>query len=185
MEFLNRKEQVIEFVLTKYGEQLLSQGNLKPEYYAFFDDDILYDTVFASFFENSGSQGSQERIKETPRIRQQSSLAVETYFKKNLGDQSHLDRNELLPESIGNGSGRTDKYPAIDINFLKGELSGSVEYITGSFSLTQIPQLSSSIEYKVAIGIHEDQFLEENVKLYSDNSFIQVYENSIILKCED
>ena len=46
-KFLNKKEQVIDFQLTPYGRQRLSVGSLKPTYYAFFDDDILYDGPFA------------------------------------------------------------------------------------------------------------------------------------------
>jgi len=43
-KFLNKKEQVIDFQLTPYGVQRLSVGKLSPEYYAFFDDGILYDS---------------------------------------------------------------------------------------------------------------------------------------------
>ena len=43
MKFFNKKEDVIDLQLTQYGKYLLSQGKLKPEYYAFFDDDVIYD----------------------------------------------------------------------------------------------------------------------------------------------
>ena len=43
MAFTNKKEDVIYMELTPYGRHLLSLGQLKPEYYAFFDDDIVYD----------------------------------------------------------------------------------------------------------------------------------------------
>ena len=42
MGFSNKKEDVVYMELTPYGRHLLSIGKLKPEYYAFFDDDILY-----------------------------------------------------------------------------------------------------------------------------------------------
>jgi len=42
-KFLNKKEQVIDFKLTNYGHYLLSVGELKPTYYAFYDDNVLYD----------------------------------------------------------------------------------------------------------------------------------------------
>ena len=32
------------FSLTPYGKQKLSMGKLKPTYYAFFDDNVLYDS---------------------------------------------------------------------------------------------------------------------------------------------
>ena len=42
-KFLNKKEQVIDFQLTPYGNYLLSTGVFKPAYYAFYDSNILYD----------------------------------------------------------------------------------------------------------------------------------------------
>ena len=39
--------------LTPYGRHLLMKGQLKPHYYAFFDDDILYDARCAGVTENT------------------------------------------------------------------------------------------------------------------------------------
>tara|TARA_Y100000592_G_scaffold47176_1_gene74976 strand:+ start:51742 stop:52890 length:1149 start_codon:yes stop_codon:yes gene_type:complete len=50
-KFLNKKEQVIDFKLTPYGKQRLSVGKLKPVFYSFFDDGILYDSQYAGFTE--------------------------------------------------------------------------------------------------------------------------------------
>ena len=79
MAFYDRKEEVIDIELTQYGKHLLSLGRFKPDQYAFFDDDVLYDIKYSS----SGSQESRDstqrthvfenqntsevRIKETPR----------------------------------------------------------------------------------------------------------------------
>ena len=51
MSFFNKKEDVIDLQLTQYGKYLLSQGKLKPVYYAFFDDDILYDDTDSMHFD--------------------------------------------------------------------------------------------------------------------------------------
>jgi len=45
--FLDRKEQVYDLKLTSYGRHLLSVGTFKPVYYAFYDDNILYDARYA------------------------------------------------------------------------------------------------------------------------------------------
>ena len=45
-KFLNKKEQVIDFQLTPYGNYLLSTGIFKPAYYAFYDSNILYDKQY-------------------------------------------------------------------------------------------------------------------------------------------
>ena len=46
MEFFNRKEEVLDVELTQYGKYLLSVGKFKPSFYAFFDDDVIYDTQY-------------------------------------------------------------------------------------------------------------------------------------------
>jgi hypothetical protein len=48
MSFFDSKEEVLQFQLTSYGKLLLSKGLLKPVYYSFHDDDILYDSTYAS-----------------------------------------------------------------------------------------------------------------------------------------
>ena len=45
-KFLNKKEQVIDFKLTNYGNYLLSIGNFKPTYYTFLDDNVVYDSAY-------------------------------------------------------------------------------------------------------------------------------------------
>ena len=47
-KFINRKEEVIQIELTPHGRHLYSQGKFKPEYYSFFDDDILYDLQYSA-----------------------------------------------------------------------------------------------------------------------------------------
>ena len=43
MTFFDKKQDVLKIELTPYGRSLLSNGKLMPKYYAFFDDDIVYD----------------------------------------------------------------------------------------------------------------------------------------------
>tara|TARA_B100001094_G_scaffold270656_1_gene275589 strand:- start:3928 stop:5796 length:1869 start_codon:yes stop_codon:yes gene_type:complete len=50
-KFLDKKERVIDFQLTPYGKHRLSVGQLRPEYYAFFDTGVLYDSEYAGFKE--------------------------------------------------------------------------------------------------------------------------------------
>ena len=45
MGFFDKKEDVMEIELTPHGRYLLSQGKLMPAFYAFLDDDILYDDI--------------------------------------------------------------------------------------------------------------------------------------------
>ena len=60
--FLNKKEQVYDLKLTPYGNYLFSIGKFKPVYYAFYDDNVLYDLQYASSYENQNE--THKRIKE-------------------------------------------------------------------------------------------------------------------------
>ena len=62
MEFFNKKEEVIDLQLTQYGKLLLSTGKLKPVYYAFHDENIIYDSNYAGFSETQNE--AHPRIQE-------------------------------------------------------------------------------------------------------------------------
>jgi len=63
-KFLNKKEQVFDLQLTPYAKYLMSIGKFKPAYYAFFDDNILYDKKYASGSVNETQNQVDKRIKE-------------------------------------------------------------------------------------------------------------------------
>jgi|1_EtaG_2_1085319.scaffolds.fasta_scaffold38550_2 hypothetical protein len=60
--FLNKKEQVINLKLTNYGHYLFSIGAFSPAYYAFFDDNIIYDGAYVGISESQNR--IVKRIKE-------------------------------------------------------------------------------------------------------------------------
>ena len=63
MKFLNKKEQVFDIQLTPYGKHKLSAGDFTPAYYAFFDDNVIYDLEYV------GGSESQNQIHK--RIKQE------------------------------------------------------------------------------------------------------------------
>mgnify|MGYP003134442640 FL=1 len=66
-KFLDKKERVIGLELTSYGKYLFSVGKFKPVYYAFFDDNVIYDGEYANI--NETQNNVHKRIKqETPYI---------------------------------------------------------------------------------------------------------------------
>jgi len=71
MEFFNKREDVIDLELTPVGEILLSQGNLKPMYYAFFDDEIIYESQMTHTDKEEPQNNIKDRIKEVPRMKPQ------------------------------------------------------------------------------------------------------------------
>jgi hypothetical protein len=46
-QFFDDKEEVIDIELTEWGKYLYSIGKFKPTYYAFSDDEVLYDSAYA------------------------------------------------------------------------------------------------------------------------------------------
>ena len=100
MKFFNKKEDILEIELTPYGRKLLSHGKLKPEFYAFFDDDILYDTGKAGFSETN-SQSKTRIIDETPSMKPQAvNFGVETNNQTNY--EEIIDN--FMPNPIGTNS---------------------------------------------------------------------------------
>jgi hypothetical protein len=86
--FFNRQEEVIDLELTPWGKRMFAEGRLKPKYYAFYDDDILYDqdyqpsgSIQKTLNTAEAASGGKRRgytlekqndvvtrIKETPRL---------------------------------------------------------------------------------------------------------------------
>ena len=61
-KFINKKEQVFDIQLTPYGRHLMSLGTFEPRYYAFFDDNVIYDGNYAGITESQNEIG--QRIKK-------------------------------------------------------------------------------------------------------------------------
>jgi len=72
MEFFNKKQDVLDVQITPYGKQLLSRGLLKPAYYAFSDDGVIYDTEWVTGSLPEEQSSIETRIQEnTPRHKTQ------------------------------------------------------------------------------------------------------------------
>ena len=163
MSFLDKKEQVLEIELTQYGKFLLSEGKFKPEFYAFFDSDVLYDGTYADVTEDQNS--IEARIKATPRLMTQYNYSgVETENVKLIsqirnGDapldqdkvQTTKDRNFSLFGALGNSKSSTAYVPAWNVKYLAGEMTGASSTLTGSHSILQIPQLNSDLKFKYSV----------------------------------
>lgn len=178
MKFFDQKEDVIDLKLTQYGKHLLSKGKLTPKYYAFFDDDIIYDIKWVTGSLSERQSDIEDRIQdETPRPRVQNCFhGVETEIKKinelvrqkkaKLGDdmlQPQGSRHNVMTLPLGNSSLSSDKMPAWQAYFLKGKLDASVDYVTGSSPNIRIPQLDCKIEYKAyALAEGEELVLTAN-----------------------
>ena len=148
MRFLDPKEEVYKVKITPWGKYLLTQGKFNPTYYAFFDDDIIYDS---SFLEGTGdSPELQNKIKdrildETPRFEGQTSFegSETTLFTKSpnllnemfpgisdkINDPSYninsLEapiNNYYLQKPLARSGNNTDTAPFFTVNMLTGTI---------------------------------------------------------------
>lgn len=180
MEFFNKKEEVLDIQITPLGKRLLQLGQFKPKFYAFYDNDILYDGKYGGLTETQNE--IQERIKEVPRIKQQTYLySPEEKINSNTTDKDLMIFNENLFQDrsltgvqtltkeyniqkqenkqkqfemfgpLGNMSFQADSVPTWNIDFFEARLTGSTTISTGSFS-ERIPNLNCDIQYKFKIN---------------------------------
>tara|TARA_R110000824_G_scaffold5923_4_gene27078 strand:- start:13533 stop:14597 length:1065 start_codon:yes stop_codon:yes gene_type:complete len=179
MEFFNKKEDVIDIQLTQYGKYLLSIGEFRPDGYAFFDDDVLYDVGHAHFSEEQNKSSSRIKM-DTPRVKTQYVFSgIESQFQTLKGKiqnttqrftgpsndwldfgvvQQGPEKNYSLSLPMGESGLATKFAPAWNINYINGTLTGSSQFITGSnFSNVRIPQLESDIKYKTYVTFFDEE----------------------------
>lgn len=203
MSFFNPKEEVIEIELTQYGKHLLSKGKWKPAYYAFYDDDIIYDGKYAGLIETTSE--AVERIKEAPRTKTQYVFTgIEEQVKKNLqlikDSKELLTSSKLLPKEekhyaltqpLGKSTLGERKSPAFLLNALKGHISSSTTFQTGEQPNLKIPKifLEDTI-YKRKIQKFNPDFNysfygTENVnrtRVFEDGNLITIEQDYILLE---
>lgn len=151
--FFDKKEEVISVELTQHGKYLLSIGKLDPHYYAFYDEDVLYDSNYAGYTELQND--IEKRIlEETPSTKPQYVRhGIETEVSKTVEDyRSNKTKKEVIPQTIqkiysentplGNSSFNTVYSPAWNLKFLDGEILNADSYLTGSYENLRVPQIN-------------------------------------------
>ena len=147
MTFFNKKEDVMAIELTPHGRRLLSQGKLKPVYYAFLDDDILYDSQRASF-EESNSEAKVRILTDTPSIRPQTNYSgIESSYYNQISGETH---DELI-HKIGTNNISQNKASSWQATMILGEITSSLPYISSSTSpIIHVPQIECDLNYTVS-----------------------------------
>lgn len=147
MTFFNKKEDILEVVLTPYGRKLLSEGKLNPEYYAFFDDDILYDSNKAGFSETN-SESKTRILTDTPSMRPFScNFGVETNINTNYSE--NLDNFMVIP--IGHSNIAEKKTAGWNIISLDKEVDSYSLTSTQNSDTKAIPQINCRMEFTMSI----------------------------------
>lgn len=210
MEFFNKKEEVLNVELTEYGEYLLAIGKLNPTYYAFFDDDILYDTAGSGYTETQNDIANRIQY-ETPQLkilrsRSGAETRVETYLNKvssSVGtltqnsttdsyteifraQQSFTDNGKIAAHPIGT-SMLTTPYNAswqLEVLSLPQILTASRNYQPEPDGpIENIPQLDITIDYEMCFregSLNDEGAITEY--LGDSNMFISLKENYLMLE---
>jgi hypothetical protein len=213
MSFFNKKEEVIDIQLTQFGKNLLSRGKFKPHFYRFFDDDVLYNTEYASVSEHQND--TESRILETtPRLKPKPlTMGVETSFlleTAGIVSGARPARSELYGESDPNVQDRILLYPLAnqDVNnqsapalFLTShgeEFKPGVQFLhlTESGIQKKIPQITvepkhTIMEDRTAIGpptmVNIESFfdLTSDEIVFADNTKITTVKSDLIIDLEE
>jgi len=165
MTFFNKKEEVLEVVLTRVGREKLATGQFIPTHYEFLDEDILYDIKNVL----SGSTEEQNEIKA--RIKDGVSVRTPTarQFAFSGDIKKKRPKRENRPiESLGTFSPYSEYRPSWDIQAAVGTLftsSADLSYVPMEVespaksacgpSYEKIPQLhlTCSYNYNFYVGV--------------------------------
>lgn len=133
MSFFDTKEEILAVELTDYGKYLLSKGKFNPKYYAFYDDDVIYDGRYANLSESQNS--IQDRIlKNTISSKP---IANTENVINNINDKEIFTgnyllskkpnlNNKLLLNSLGTSDYNLQYAPAWSVSVLSGTIQNCV-----------------------------------------------------------
>tara|TARA_R110000824_G_scaffold20925_3_gene78495 strand:- start:519 stop:1457 length:939 start_codon:yes stop_codon:yes gene_type:complete len=169
MEYFNQKEEVLDIQLTQYGKYLLSQGRFKPLYYAFFDDDIIYDMEAATAEEAQNDietriTGSSLRPK-TQYVFRGIETDVKRAHKKIKSGEAEMGSRAVTPGpenlALANPLGHSDytsRYrPSWSLQVKQGKITDTSDVYTFSnkntdyIPLVQTPQINMDMVYKTRV----------------------------------
>ena len=203
MTFFNKKEEVIQVELTQYGKYLLSMGRWKPVYYAFYDDNILYDGAHGGVDEPQNS--IEPRIQEnTPQLKPQHTFTgretdfLQTYKKQILDTNertrikmdSPVQRDYSLVAPLGTADNISQNAPRWKPTLLEGEIEKATHFLTSSYQTLDIPQIDCDITYNTSIkNISATEFFAEgpadhgelDSEAFTDGSYVQVDTDPFIM----
>jgi hypothetical protein len=205
MSFFDDKQEIIKLELTTYGRFLLSRGKFKPVYYAFYDDDVIYDSLYGSLSESQNS--IQDRVfDETPSLKPQTTYtSIEDSVKLNKlvlreidklkeeESQISADKNYALSLPLANSSLSSDYSPAWSLSLISGSISSSQPYIDNSDGLSgslqpylKVPQINL-IDNVYDIKTKKNEFSLDNgyefvtVEVSGNDQYVYSMKNSNII----
>jgi len=190
MSFFDKKEDVLEIVLTPHGRSLLSKGKLMPAYYSFLDDDIIYD-VTATGDTESNYQVKERILESTPSLKPQTNMSdLQVKLTENEPDLT----NDVMKKNIytlGTSNNLEDYAPSWNVQLLKNEIVSSSATLQIGNKPINIPQIEVDIEYGLSISninkVKQGRGIQQSAELpmsqiYADGTFLKIDEEQILAK---
>ena len=182
MTFFNKKEDVMKIELTPHGRNLLMKGELKPEFYAFFDDDILYDSSAGGFNED----GTDAKIRitiNTPSLKPQTTF---TGVESKINNANTTEDDNILINPIGTNKPSSKKANGWEVSAVLGEFESSTAFISSSVSpIYNIPQIECLLNFTMSVGtLGVDKYIDSEYfssELASNNTFVKLTTEKILL----
>jgi hypothetical protein len=199
MAFFDSKEEVINIELTSYGKYMLSKGLLKPFYYSFHDEDVLYDVEYAGTTENVSN--AEVRIQEeTLYVKPMYSfVSPKPYLDKSINQTNFINNIDIINEykveyfdnSIGDSTISNLYVASWNVNLLSKKVDSVERTFGDNLSIPQLNcSLSASVYKTTQTEVNNNLILLgmlnlENSLFTSDNNvYISEYED-IIIKIEE
>jgi len=157
MLFMNKKEEVLDIELTPYGKYLLANGKMKPAYYAFFDDNIMYDAEYGGV-EESQSEAKNRIRQDTPQLQTQYKFTSETEITQEVdfdgGDKINVEAplaRNTLAYALSSADIGNQKLPAIALTLMNGNVdSYDLDYRT-PLGNKPIDQINTKLTFRYEI----------------------------------
>ena len=176
---------------------------MKPVYYAFFDDDILYnvENVQSASLTEENTESFERITNLTPTLRPMKSfIGVETQInrqdfylsEKKINYPSVNERVHYLLNPIGTNDETSTQSPAWEVTFIQGDINSASKIINSqTYGYQQIPQIEADITYTMSIR-NENDFTENergrqtspyvpSSTVYSDGSYVHVETQQVLL----
>ena len=214
MSFINKKEEVIKLELTQFGKRLLSKGNFKPQYYQFFDDDIIYDSNYAGTDEKQNN--IQTRIKDGISLDVQYSVTSledkfdqeteeiesgdEDLFKEIKHSVNTTEKEKLLSYPLSTISPGASSGPLFNLAAADSKIKNTtLTFLTQSGIQSKIPQIEFNPNYRVTRDVtlktvDENQiydsesyvldFTQDKITFF-DNTFLETSSEDIVITLEE
>ena len=166
MTFFNKKTDVMDIELTPYGRYLLSIGKLKPKYYDFTDDDVLYDVTADGVSSENPEHAHNRIVTNTPKLKTlylkkgvesdsledySSPTTMNVNIENIRGTSQEVSYNQKEIYCLGRSSYETQNLPSFQVTALKGQITGSTGHLSSSITQLPIPQID--MEYILVASI--------------------------------